>query len=449
MTWRDGWIFKGAHRGLDSGAARPGIESSDHEPTESDHTLHEDDRRALDALIENGLEVERVAEPLRARARGVAAVLGLLDPGSVRGLDGERRELLVDMTLARVGRQRRLEQNETGPVLSLSPNDEDAVEQLIASAFDPHAVASSLRPRAQRAAALLSMLDGRPAPAKVQEDLVARTLMRVQSAAEQERALRRIGARATSGESELSPRSRFGMRDLVSVAALLLIAGAVIAPMVSGVRSLGQRFACQSNLGSLAQAFGLYAGDSRDSLPMASASTAGMPWWNVGKVQESNSANLFTLARTGYTRVPQLACPTNARATQCRFSPGTMDWQCLEEVSFSFQNLFASDRPRWSENGTGPVVVLVDRSPVVPLAVRGFRINPLSNSPNHDHRGQNALFSDGSARWLRSPVLESGDNIWLPRLIEDALSRRQMPAEADPLKGTESPAGRDDSFVGP
>jgi hypothetical protein len=50
---------------------------------------------------------------------------------------------------------------------------------------------------------------------------------------------------------------------------------------------------------------------------------------------------------------------------------------------------------------------------------------------------------------MESPVLASGDNIWLPKPIEimiDVVSRR---AGIEPLQGTEAPADRQDSFVGP
>lgn len=415
------------------------------------------DQQALDALVDSGMRVDAAASgESGARQRRVLEVLDLL---SVSGLSGresaqDQRESLVALTLARVAQQRRAEQAEADIAITLSPDDRDALEQLVAAEFDPQRVSTAMRPRATQAASLLAKLEP-PAgvlnsDAAAPDRLVQMTLDRVAKADREQRS--RMTLTGAPGSEMEGTGRRFRMTDLVSVAALLLIATAVIGPMVSSVRGIGQRVACQSNMGSLASAFGLYAGDSRDSLPMASASLAGTPWWNVGKVQESNSANLFTLSRTGYTCLNTLACPTNARGVNCKSRPSDMDWSCLEEVSFSFQNLFARERPSWGtaervpSNGYGRVVVLVDRSPVVPLAVRGFRINPLDNSPSHKRMGQNVLFNDGSSAWLRSPVLESGDNIWLPRVIETMMERA---GEADPLKGTESPESRDDSFVGP
>lgn len=433
------------------------------------------DQQIVDALVESAFADSGIhgfgSSGTEDRRRHVLGLLSMLGAGAVAA--GDRRELLIDLTLARVVLQRRAERDSGDHASCLTADDRDALEQLVSAGFDPGAVSSMLRPRAQRASELLAMLeppegllhsDAESSPRADADRLVRLTMERVRRAEADQRT--RLSIPPAVEQAPIG--RRFRMSDLVSVAALLLIATAVIGPMVSSVRGVGQRLACQSNMGSLASAFGLYAGDSKDALPLASASMAGTPWWNVGKVQESNSANLYTLSRTGYTKLVTLACPTNPRGASCASGAGDMDWKCLDEVSFSFQNLFAKERPTWS-SGKSRVVVLVDRSPVVPLAVRGFKINPLSNSPSHGFVGQNALFNDGSSVWLRSPVLESGDNIWLPRVIESMLvragvggsgadagkgshvPRAPVPCvtETDPLKGTESPASSDDSFVGP
>ena len=95
------------------------------------------------------------------------------------------------------------------------------------------------------------------------------------------------------------------------------------------------------------------------------------------------------------------------------------------------------------------MVIVVDGSPVVRRAIQGQWINPLANSANHDGKGQNALHTDGAVIWLTSPVLKSGDNIWLPRVFEQAIAHFSRATEADPIKGTETPTGPDDEFVAP
>jgi hypothetical protein len=250
---------------------------------------------------------------------------------------------------------------------------------------------------------------------------------------------------------------RLRTADLMTAAALLLIGTAAVGPMVGAMREQSRRVACQGNLQAAGLGFGAYANEFKDAMPMASASIAGSPWWFVGKPEQSNSANLFTLARTGYSKLDQLACPGNSAACRSDLGPAARDWRNLDEVSYSYQNLFGRPQSRLRGDmpaaggpvASGHMLVVVDGSPVVRRAVRGQWINPLANSMNHQGKGQNALFSDGAVVWMTSPVLDNGDNIWLPRLLEEALAKRGQPTQAEPINGTEMPATPDDRFVGP
>jgi len=267
--------------------------------------------------------------------------------------------------------------------------------------------------------------------------------------------LARVQSRIDAGASRMTinaPARRWGfsmrMNDLISVAALLLLAGAAIFPMVGAMRNYARTSSCQAGLASAAMGFARYANDYRESLPMASASKAGERWNNVGHPQQSNSANLYTLQRMHYAAMSDLACPGNPGACRAPATPDAMDWKCSEEISYSYQNLFATDRPHWS--GDARMIVVADRSPVI---VKLLRHEPLidlaGNSENHDGRGQCVMYNDGSVDWLKSPVLKSGDNIWLPRAVEDWFAKRQEAAAPKPLEGNEMPADRSDTFLSP
>jgi hypothetical protein len=235
---------------------------------------------------------------------------------------------------------------------------------------------------------------------------------------------------------------------LISVAALFLIASAVIAPMVGFVRGKSQQANCTAGLGlGLHNSFAAYANDYRESLPLATASAAGSNWWNIGKPEQSNSANLFTLLRAKYAKAADLACPGNATACRENPAPGAMDWTCSDAISYSYRNQFTADRVNW--NTSNDVVVLADRSPVIVRAMRGQWINPFANSDNHAGRGQNVMLNNGSVQWMSTPVMKDGDNIWLPRTLEDAIARLQNPTVAEPLQGNETPAGKADVFLTP
>jgi hypothetical protein len=238
----------------------------------------------------------------------------------------------------------------------------------------------------------------------------------------------------------------FRLADLVSVAAVLLIAGSIVWPVLSNVRHRGLMTACQANLASVGRSMGAYALDNRLNMPVAAASFGGGAWWNVGAGPgRSNSANLYTLARQQYAALAQLACPGNPAAPTLETRRDASDWKTLEEVSYSYQIMFGQHRPAWN---APRMVVISDRSPVVLRAVRRELINPWENSPNHTGRGQDVMFTDGSVEWVDSPIVAE-DNIWLPREIEDAIRRAQSAGRVDPIDGTETPSSKTDSFVGP
>ncbi len=396
-----------------------------------------DDARVFDALIEVGLDASRVAPEHSARAGALCRLLGLLDLSAPSASDPDT---LIDLTLARVARLHAAESVEA----VLVPDDEDALEALVAAGFDADRVPAAIRDRARRYDQLLSLLTSPVAGEDAREQRIDRTLARIQLAVDQHE--QRMIIQSPRGGWALG-RVRLG--DLVSVAALLLIASALIGPMVLGVREHARRLACQTNMSGAAAGFSLYAGDYRDRLPMATPSIAGSPWWNVGQIDQSNSANLYVLTRTSHATLSDLACPGNRGACVQPVSADAADWTCLDAVSYSYQSMFASQRPSWNSSSTGRVVVLSDASPVVRRARRGQLIYPFENSLNHQGRGQSVLFNDGSVVWLKTPVLDNNDNIWLPRPIERIIAAMTRPTQADPIKGNETPEGDDDVMLGP
>jgi hypothetical protein len=438
-----------------------------------DVALSEQDQLAVDAWLARGgiaglheTDANLANDPAMQRLAHVGSIMRLLEVGGPT-----LNPALIDLTFARVLRGRgstpdgpQVDPNEgSNDDAVLSPDDEDAMEALVMAGFDPQRVTSSLRPRAAQLLAIGELAVNAPAPLAGGQLLIERTF---QSS---------VRAREARGfEPSNSRRSALAWADIISVAAALLIATSVIWPMASTYRAHSIRQACLGNLGSLASAFGTYAGDFRGSMPMASASLGGQPWWNVGQSPaQSNSANLFTLARSNYTNLEQLACDGNALCSR-DVAKDAMDWPALPNVSYSYFVMFGRARPSFSGNaemaGAPPAktVVLADASPVIRRAVAKQRVYPLENSANHAGTGQTVLRLDGSAIWLNTPVHE-GDNIWLPADVEEVLREiRQQVAQGQQqgavplltrqdaarqravrLEGTESPASVQDAFVGP
>lgn len=358
--------------------------------------------------------------------------------GTSARAEKETRSTLIDVTFARVLRAERREL--AGRIVGAAQRPTltgDSAQTLDALLSSPGMKANQADERSARAAAVCALLEaGIDAPTPEERtELIASTLGRIQREVESGRDRYRL---APVSPSQYAATSRGGIRlaDLVSIAAMFLIATAIAWPLLLSVREQAREAHCASNMGRAALGFTTYAADHRGSLPRAEASILGGSWWDVGQESRSHSANLYTLARQSYASLSDLSCPGNPNAPTFQVDPDAKDWRSPEEVSFSYQ-LFSGRPPLW---GQGPrLVVLTDRSPVVERSRKGERFDPEASSRNHSGHGQNILFGDGSVRLYFRPVLENGDNVWLP-------AKR---LEADLLTGREQPVSESDAFVGP
>lgn len=394
--------------------------------------ITEADAAAIDALVEAGFDVSAVDPAVRKQADRAVQLLGLLDTDP-----GDDAATLIDVTFARALRARRLA---IAAPPSLGQKDAAALDALVMSGFNPARTPASLRERARAHASMAGLVTGGPAVDGA-ESRIERVMAAVRSDIEHERERMRLDAAPFR-----APPGGIRLADLVSMAAVVLIAGAILWPVLTAVREQSRRALCEGNLGQTSLALSTYANDHRDALPVVHANMSGGRWWDVG-AGRSNSANLFELVRGHYVPVSSLACPGNEKAPIELADPSARDWRSLEEVSYSYQNMFGRERPAWG--GPVRVAVLADRSPVVLRAVYGQVIYPFANTPNHAGAGQHVLFNDGATAWLRSPVLENGDNIWLPREIELKIEEISRQLGLRPLSGTEVPTSAEDVFLGP
>jgi hypothetical protein len=378
---------------------------------------------------------------------------------------------------------------------TLSELDLEAVDALMLEGLQVKRVPSSLRERASKVHALMSLASSDATPsnqplsfsdASSQADLVQRTLARVEA------------ARKVSPIMMPEPvrTGRVPMREIASIAAVLVIGGATVWPMAAAASSARSRSMCESNMASLASAFTRYGADFRGLLPVASNTNirrqdANAPWWNVGgDPRTSNSANLFTIHTARYAPIDASCCPGNEQG--CRtMTNSCQDWSDLGQVSYSYFVMFGEEKPTWDGNGPNTTVILADRSPVIRRAVAGQAVSVGENSDNHAGKGQRVLRVDGSSDWLASPYdagpgrntgrrpagrpvapaqrLGTADNIWLPVSLEETLLQIRSQQERGAtqgvvqvptpeqatqmrslrLRGTETPGSAGDAFLGP
>ena len=406
--------------------------STDNNSANTNPTLSEQDAQAVDRIFEGDPE-SFVADSDRDHA--VLNLFNLLDSPVRSEIHKQSRLDLIGILADR------LETTNGQPDAQLSELDQRALDQYIERGYQIGQVESALQSRAAKCDQIAHALAASDS-AGDESDLINRTLGKIQAHIDQEE----LGL---SIDNARDGRGGFSIRwsDLISVAAMLLIAGSIIMPIMSGVRSNAQKSICFDNMHASANAFGLYAGSNRDMLPMATAGF-GPTWMDVGSTPErSNSSNLFTLVRTHDANLDDLACPSNPNALTGEAEPDAMDWNSLAEVSYSYRIMPPGGMRASSVAQPVRVVLLADRSPVVLRVARDQPIIPEENSPNHQGSGQHMLMLDGSAIWGSTPIINTNDNIWLPRPIERVIS--QARSKMGIIKGSELPDGPTDAFVGP
>lgn len=290
----------------------------------------------------------------------------------------------------------------------LNDADARAIDALFEEGLDPAEAEQRLatmsgpdRARAEAALRLLSKLETLPAPAP-SPDLVPSLMARIDEVERHRRERMRVP----------SPLRRIrGIRipDLVTIAAVLLLAVGVGWPLAQSVRNTSMREQCERNMGSLYAGLSRYASDHAGQLPLAAGLGSFLHSIGEGDAAKDGSAtkvdwrtyrhgeHLETLRELDYVGSRCLTCPG------CAKDRGAM---ALRVPAVGQRFIL----------GAMPGMLVADANPALELLRDGKACAPgtRTSSRNHGLQGQNVLFDDGSVRWLLSPVLPNGDSIWAP-----------------------------------
>lgn len=261
-------------------------------------------------------------------------------------------------------------------------------------------------------------------------------------------------ARHPIASSERTGRWVLGnLRDMIAVAACLMLLITVGRPGVQAAREVSNQQACASQLRQIGGAFDEYAADHNGLMPYV-RHEPGATWWNVGNQGPENTSNtrhLFLLVKDGYLPAGVFRCPsrrTRLGSPLRRMTPERLalmrDFASRDDVTYSFRLMSAnSDRRLYSHPRQ---VVMSDRNPV--FAELGSRRNKEidltshanllgANSPNHRGIGQHILFPDGAVSFVRHPYVgPDGDDIFNIRY-------------RDCYRGNEIPDDNGDIFIVP
>jgi len=217
-------------------------------------------------------------------------------------------------------------------------------------------------------------------------------------------------------------------RELVAVAACVLLLVGFFIPGLSSMRDRSQRAACANNLSKIfagTSVYREYAGEVRNA--------AWLPSAQADRAYASNSRHGYLLIKQGFgPRVEDFICPADKNAVPMVVDDyvNRDDFERAANVSYDALNLTAGAqhlRPRRS------LVYMGDPNPLFKRARFDASVNPdTANSLAHGSHGQTLLLLDGSAQWVDSPVVgPTADNIWLAGDIRN-------------YTGTESRASADD-----
>lgn len=262
----------------------------------------------------------------------------------------------------------------------------------------------------------------------VPHGLAARTLDHIAT-------VQRTNALLAIQESRSRRRSNFSFRELVAIAAVMLVMLGLIVPSLRIARQHRDEGLCAAQLGQIGVGLNTYAMNHEGNLP---GPPDGKPTrWMGAKEGQCNASALFTLLRNGHVSRPTVfQCPATEGGS-FEVVPGMKRFPKPNHISYSYQHSFGPHRVRLNLPRASGFVILADANPLFEGGVFHPDRVDAPSSMNHQQRGQNVLFLDGHTQWTQTANAGvDGDNIY--RLF----GKRTY-------QGTEAPMSTLDTFLLP
>lgn len=255
----------------------------------------------------------------------------------------------------------------------------------------------------------------RAMPADVPADLAQRASARVAASGEPLR-VRRAAAR--DNEPRIIRMHNF--RDIIAVAAMIVLAVGVGVPSLLHLRERDRRIVCAQNLAQIGRGVQQYAALYGDSLPFVGFNNyaSWSPSSEPGVVNVPNRRHIFTIVAGRLVDPHAFVCPAAGGVPMTADQlAGRSDFAESRNLSYAYQNM-AGVRP--SLRGQPDLPIMGDDNPLFEDGLPLFDVRRLgpgspaeSNSRAHGGRGQNVLTLDGRSLWTTTPRSGiGGDNIW-------------------------------------
>lgn len=312
---------------------------------------------------------------------------------------------------------------------------DEAASARVASAFPTPDELAAARAAVQK---VLAPLDADPVPAPP-ADLVAGVLDRLSDA---EHTLP-MPSPLTPADADRGTAGRpfLSMRDLVGLAAAILIFAGIFVPGYRSARQASQRIACANNLRVIGNGYASYAEIYGNQWPYAGAAPPGASWFrteNPDVPRVNNSRHLFVLLRHRLTPPGAFTC--QGRSGDLPLSADALDG--LDDFPSPFNNSYSTPlmyRPLRKGDFGEDAPLAADMTPLVDSDRRLIPVDNASrNSNSHGpSRGQNVLRRNLSVPFFRRPNVGIGnDDIY--RLVG-----------VQKYTGRERPRSRSDAFLIP
>jgi len=234
---------------------------------------------------------------------------------------------------------------------------------------------------------------------------------------------------SAEGESGVR-RSRFTLAQFFAVAASIAILLSVLFPTIRRVDDSRLQTACLSGMKNLGAGVMNYAAAYDGAMPRVHMA---QPANWLSNPQREHYAPAIRLR---FVAPRDLFCPSTGTAVD--------DETVRKNLEAFFQRtdvrFYTIQHPAGGPTRLGVqfrrMPIAGDENPMFPQGAIAPDADDTLNSPAHRGHGQNVLFSDGSASFLRSPQLPDADNIWRAE-------------NTNTYQGTETPVSATDSFLIP
>jgi prepilin-type processing-associated H-X9-DG protein len=245
------------------------------------------------------------------------------------------------------------------------------------------------------------------------------------------------------------------VKRVANAAVFMIVGGLLISTYNVGINVARQKAtdnSCKWQLGQMGIGINNFKADHNGQMPAVAMAT-GAPWWKIGDRSDENNSNtrhMWRLVKEGYVDPGEFVCPGRKQGLRVEkvylnipYIENLNDFPDRRYVTYSLRIMCKKNQ---QEKMAGQHALIADLNPLFEILPHNYN-SPLNleltkdlleaNSINHGRRGQNILFCDGSARFVRKRVIG---------IVEDDIFTLQ---DTQVYKGDERPSCETDAFLAP